>query len=1725
LSAPYVADAVASYLLDLQQRDAIASRPIRVDGLTRDEIGSAIELIQARGWRGRLSILASTNNEATFLVNAERATRYRNQVDAPTDGEPFVLFVPQGQVVESSLDEPAFFVVPRAAVFRKALGALRVELGLSYADVESIREVAVFKQAESLYAFLRAWDSTAGAVEAWASYEHLGLLGDSKLDGLDVTSLRGRLVPNAKATELLLKPGQSPNRVLEDLANNVGLDLDTGATPILRLVDWLRSGRLGERPAALDFATWPVRVFGDPILRWNPVLSQPPHRGWAEQDGRTYVQDPAGTASLEWSSLRSDAETAFEVHLVEDTTQQTVRKVGRTRRPKRAIRWTTVVSDAVRAELRELNPTGDVEGYALRLKVDVYQGKRWVTELISDPFFVNLPDAAEFVSAGAAPSAYHALYRYHTEQKSAKPSLAARPEGEEAGPRRVRLSTADGRSREATMDLSAAMLGAEAFVLAHPRDIGPIEMRLADGLWTYRRMPIPDLGPEALKFLDAREELFSALGSDPVEAVDLLEESFQSLASRYADAYLSLVGALEVRVAAKGGLAAADQLVFATLTTSDAVTVEVELDSGPVVVVLLSPTSPVSVAWLLEFGRLVHEWLHGRFDPLSKPSYRGRVEDFAVGPRSMVVGVSGPSEPAWFAYAGNLTNTWPCYIPVSGRIGLRAQDWESALVAKLGLSPRRIGGGRLDAARIGSRLKKYAALHPYVAELRVGAVLAGDGTELLDALKVIDEQGNTPRGARSIRDLRYQLTLIGPETPRLGQAIDDLTNNPGQDKWRRHASAILDNPETVLSPGFAYARRPIKDQPDGHDSIWPSLLRELDSLVEHGLHVLLLGPMLQTSVGSITAPDDLPSLETRGLLIRPRVRHVAALQDTPYEGDWMLTVATPLAHRTNQLERATGALADAVRLALGHADQREVGLRVALSGVMSTCLERAHEVADWVVIADPLFSVELMDRSRTAATAALLLDFTPEFEPYPGGRVVVTTNSLAEMDALADAVGTSFGRNGPFTRVLSSISARLLLSLSNPTKQVVHGLTGLALTRALIEERHPGALVLPIDGHEDMFALPKKGRSGQLADLLAITTHDGLIQFHVFESKWTGAANLKAQSDSGAKQALTTAEVLEAEYIEYRGVDRALRLEALRDVVAFHAARAHRHDVGSDLTEAGVWQIFGSDSAVNSATIDASVIVWCPDSSLSVADAIDEDGVARVIVTGSSIDRFAEATYHRWHEPGRPDTRTEALEIIRDAAAETRAEALPTEVLRDAPLTNTYPPEDGDASAPPPADWREKSVGAHGGLPPSRAPAQSTSVEPVAHPATANEVDTVRAAASTPAPEERVSGTAIPAIDPTGSSGDVTVIRDSDAVSAPRGCVTLGELIGVTRRAIWCPPALSNGHLILVGGSGAGKTTALRHIAAELRDANLHVLVLDFHGDLLDPENRENVFAFDYEGNDNFVNPFHLDASYGSRLTPSRLKWEFLEAFRSHYPSMGVHQINFVAELIEEAFAARGITDSPTTWSNSVSFAHVLERFEVSDAPENAKAKIRSYMKRFSEWRIFHGGEGIAVESFLERSTRLDLSQLDETARNILADVVLRRLFMLVRALGPVDAAATGWQKFRAFVVIDEAQLLMGGVADAKASLAKYAAEARKFGIGLILATQLRDNVPSDIWGNIDTRLFMQALDPLERMRNAKAANVPEEALRSLARGQAILTSSSQPSQRPATIQITPRWL
>jgi hypothetical protein len=1689
----YVTDAVAMYVAGLRSRGLLASRPVRIDGLVDAEVEAVLPLLIEAVDPGRVAALSPITAEHQHRVDADRATRYRNEIDAG-DAHGFVLLVPHGQVPESSLNEPAFLVVAREGLFRDALARRRSELGLSAGDIEGIRQASRYRQSESIYAFLWAWQDQSGTIEANASYRSLGLLSDSALGGSSGSVIE-RLRRNADATDILARPGLSPSRLLDELAAKVDVDVTQYGEEILALSRWLQTSRAGAEPAALDFATWPLPPDQAPVeIRFEADLRRPPHKGWKDHAGDTVVDSAVPSATIEWVPVQVPRDSYYVVQLVEASSQQVVISSigGKSARARRSIRWSSILKGAALLDaLRDLDPAGEESGYTFVLRLVVMREKAALKEYPSEPFVATISDPnAEEASSSASQSLYHALYQFHAEQRAESPRIV--PGATSAG---VRFESDNGRARDASIDVSSALVVIEQQMVTAPDALGPFVVRQADpgaGLsWEVTASGSSHGAELPEEFLSARRTLFGLVaGAGPLEALDWREEPLRTAGLAYVGAFHRAIDSLSEYSIKHGALAAEDQLRCAKLLSADTAIVMVRDDTDELPILLIPPIHPASIAWLIQFDDLVWDWTRGAFDKELKPTFSAVIEPMAVGPRSMVFATHerGQANPTWWGYGGNVSGTWQCFVPLAGYENVRARDWEGSLLDALGMPSRPIGGGRMDARRVGARIKKYAVLHPYVNQLSLAVLTSSEGQDLLEALKVVDERAGTPAGAASVKEIRYEATVIGPRSPRLGRAVDAMVADPGDARWSRYATAVLDNPETVLSPGFSYARRPIDYGGAGQPTFWEQVRKQLDGFKERGIHVSLLGPMLTADVA--IAPVGSDSLVRGGLSARPTTTVVTPEnQQSPYQGDWILAIGAPTGEGSLSA-MAAGDVARALTLAHGTTDpSKQVGLSVKLAGPMAKVLRKVHEVSDWVIIADPLFSIELMDKRRREGHETVMLDYTPEFDPYPGGRVVVTTNSITDLEAIG---GKVLAEDGPMATVLSSVSARLLLALSNPTKQVVGGLRGLALTRAFVAERHPGALAIPVDGHEDMFVSKRPRKTGTLADLVAVTIRDGRLFLDVYESKYSASAAVSVMMDDGMAQARATAEVLQDEYVTYPGLDRSFRIEALRDIVLFHLARSRRHGVPVAFTPPQVRALFSDHQAVRDSAVSAAVVGWTPQGVANAGPAIQEDGLSRWLMGAEDIEHYA-AHLSTWPR------------VEHEAPGDRAGTAQPPSGGDPAPGAPTVKP------APPAAKSDEGGIRS-----------EVSTVEPEAG------SPPVDGAARPSDPQIAGNGDASPEPGPGVQLTDKPV--EDQPVHAPKPdvdggeqpCVRLGSLVGSGKPATWCPPLLSNGHLILIGGSGAGKTTALRHITAQIRAAGVPVLILDFHGDITPVGTPETLYRFEYAGNSVHVNPFHLDPRYN--LIPIRLRDQFIEAWKRRYYSMGIQQYNYLVDLIDEAFAAKGITANPQTWTKDVDFSDVIAAFERSDAPDATKEKIRAYIRNFSEWQIFHGGTGIAIEQFLDESCRLDMSQLDENARGILADVVLRRLFLLTNALGPLQGEQ-GWAKFRAYVVIDEAQILMGSQGDAKASLSRYTAEARKFGIGLILATQLKDNVPEEIWGNVDTRLFMQALDPGERARNAKAAGVPEETLRTLSRGEAILMSSSQAMQRPVRIKIEPDWL
>lgn len=79
------------------------------------------------------------------------------------------------------------------------------------------------------------------------------------------------------------------------------------------------------------------------------------------------------------------------------------------------------------------------------------------------------------------------------------------------------------------------------------------------------------------------------------------------------------------------------------------------------------------------------------------------------------------------------------------------------------------------------------------------------------------------------------------------------------------------------------------------------------------------------------------------------------------------------------------------------------------------------------------------------------------------------------------------------------------------------------------------------------------------------------------------------------------------------------------------------------------------------------------------------------------------------------------------------------------------------------------------------------------------------------------------------------IIRATPRVKVPLGQVTMrgGLRVGQSFTLNWDSHQVLNGHTIIVGGSGAGKTYQLRKLVKHLAEAGLRVHVIDVHGDIV----------------------------------------------------------------------------------------------------------------------------------------------------------------------------------------------------------------------------------------------------------------------------------------------------
>ncbi len=242
-----------------------------------------------------------------------------------------------------------------------------------------------------------------------------------------------------------------------------------------------------------------------------------------------------------------------------------------------------------------------------------------------------------------------------------------------------------------------------------------------------------------------------------------------------------------------------------------------------------------------------------------------------------------------------------------------------------------------------------------------------------------------------------------------------------------------------------------------------------------------------------------------------------------------------------------------------------------------------------------------------------------------------------------------------------------------------------------------------------------------------------------------------------------------------------------------------------------------------------------------------------------------------------------------------------------------------------------------------------------------------------------------------------------------------------------------------------------------------------------------------------------------------------------NFPNLGIQQRDDLRDIITKSYDEAGILTEKETWNRELKFKDIENKIKRSE--DKTTQTLKAYLADVFDYELFSGSEKLSVGDILEGGvTHLNLKSLPESSRSLFADLFLRKLYYSVQSIGviPTGDNVPDKEKFRLFVIVDEAKLLVSEKQGTKDVLNKYATELRKYGVGLILASQLIAHFTDEILANIAVKLCMKAESKKQAKENYKHFGVGETDILNLKKGEGVLIRGNY--SEGVKIKIKPTW-
>ncbi|WP_288142402.1 hypothetical protein [Mesorhizobium sp.] len=729
-----------------------------------------------------------------------------------------------------------------------------------------------------------------------------------------------------------------------------------------------------------------------------------------------------------------------------------------------------------------------------------------------------------------------------------------------------------GRDGSLQVPVSRALKSIEQKILAAPD--GPVSWRIPLNLGvlgpsTGEVNGWPN-GASGEHFLGARSRYFEAVRCGPSELVTqgIDAAAHADLARDYAEAYLELLADLMRRAeaTAKSDSQRAFSDLRKVLALDSVLIAVVDYRGRRRDAVLVAPTHPLRALWFATWAKLGGCWV---------AAARTAPREYVVPTREALLRLMSPTSfpPVIPTEAGHVLTAVDSINPFWTLFAPSNEEDPRGLVGEVcsafGLPEPAIGGALIDGVYLASRVCRYLVQHPYVRTLTINAFNAGRAGVLGDMLIELQKEPG-------FADLRYDIRLFvpDPDGPGIGEEITALLTSDGG-AAAREADAFSIPAETHLHPKLRLAVRATKD------------FRTSPEM--HAAHLSLLF-------------DVFPAEEVAARKADPRhatafVHGLVQEFSTEYHEDELTVewrrlprhgVAQPI-EAAEEFSDLLGSLAAAMSSATATiaTGQSGVNLRPVVSLVLGpddrALLHQVHEVSDWVLTLDRNLGIEFFDHGGHATRPDYLIDHSPEMASTLGHRLVITSRSVAELEALLRPVLEQYGLPAEGRHAvalldqLRSLSGRLALKLVSSPTQRAEAL-GLALSRLYLE--HQGVfenqVVVPLDAHLELYRV-LKAHANELGDELSFRRTDlGLFDLDLTRRKvtcrlvevkcYSGVGDLaqyNALKASIAEQ-IAQSEKMVAHHFDPQRTrqdrpDRAFKTRELALLLEFYLERAERY--------------------------------------------------------------------------------------------------------------------------------------------------------------------------------------------------------------------------------------------------------------------------------------------------------------------------------------------------------------------------------------------------------------------------------------------------------------------------------------------------------------------------------------------------------------------------------------